>query len=103
MKGSIHAALRSAAILALTAAVLYFLSLLAYSAFFLGARLTHSVPAARAFDAVGALFLFPGTFALRKVPAYLTSLPSVIVPVNAGAWLLIVCAVALFAGTRAKR
>ncbi len=90
--------LRSAAILAALAGFLYFLSLLAYSAFFLGARLTHSVPAARAFDAVGAVFLFPGNFALRKMPAYLVSLPSVIVPVNAAIWLLMICAALLFSG-----
>ncbi len=82
----IWGATRPVAVLFLIAGALYYVSMGAYFAFFIGARLTYSVPAARAFDAAGTLFLLPGRLVLWKVPAYITLFPSVIVPVNTGAW-----------------
>ena len=75
----------------LLAVALYWLSVGAYFAFLIGGRLTHSVPAARAFDAVGTLFLLPGRLVLWRAPAYILFFPSVIVPVNTGAWLVLLC------------
>jgi hypothetical protein len=87
----IWTAARSVAILFIIPAVLYCLSTAAYFAFFIGARLTHSVPVARAFDAAGALFLLPGRLVLHREPAYITFFPSVIVPVNTAAWFVMLC------------
>ncbi len=94
----IRSAVRSVAISFLLAGALYWMSVAALFAFRIGGRLTHSVAAARAFDAVGALFLLPGRLVLWRVPAYMLFFPSVIVPVNTGAWLVLLCAALILRG-----
>ena len=84
-------AIRSAGAMCIAAGAFYCLSFFSYFAFFIGARLTHSVPVARAFDAVGSLFLLPGRLLLWKLPLFIAFLPSVIVPVNTGAWFVLLC------------
>ena len=86
-----YAVLRSAAVLVGGAVVFYALSFVSYFAFFFAARLTHSVPVARACDAVGAVFLWPGRLVLGKLPAFMVFLPSVIIPANTSVWMVLFC------------